>query len=310
MANEVHVIVVGNEKGGTGKTTSSMHIVMGLLKLGFSVGSIDIDSRQQSLSNFFTNREYTEGEEHYGLEMPEHYFIPRALGKETVEDIERDEHDRFMRKLRHLEETKDFVLIDTPGSNTYLARLAHSYSDTIITPINDSFIDFDLLAKLDRSGNVLRPSLYSEMVWNQRMVRAQRDGESRATDWLVLCNRLSHLDAKNKRRIFGALEKLSDRIGFRVVSGFTERVIYREMYQKGLTVLDILDHDLGVRPTLSHIAARAEVWDLLKSLRLDNVNERIKNFESRAQESKESANSQDKDEENSYKNNDELQAAI
>lgn len=276
MNKLAHVIVVGNEKGGTGKTTTSIHTLMALMRMGFKVGCIDIDSRQQSLDRFMENREQTIKIEKLDIEMPEHYFIPRAIGKETVEDIERDEQERFMRKLDLLRESKDFIIIDTPGNNTYLSRLAHSYADTIITPINDSFVDFDLLARMDsRTGEIFRPSLYSEMVWNQRMVRAQREGEGKAIDWVVLCNRLSHLDAKNKRSVFRALGKLAERIGFRVAPGVTERVIYRELFPRGLTVMDILDKKLETRVTMSHISAREEVRDLLRSLNLEKIVSRV-----------------------------------
>ncbi len=276
MEKEAHIIVVGNEKGGTGKTTTSIHVLMSLMRMGFKVGCIDIDSRQQSLDSFMVNREKTIEVEKLELKMPEHYFIPRAIGKESVEEIERDEQERFMRRLDMLRGTKDFVVIDTPGNNTFMSRLAHSYADTIITPINDSFVDFDLLAKMDsRTGEVLRPSLYSEMVWNQRMLRAQREGEGKAIDWVVLCNRLSHLDAKNKRSVFKALGKLADRIGFRVAPGVSERVIYRELFPRGLTLMDILDEKINVRVTMSHIAAREEVRDLLRSLNLDKIISRV-----------------------------------
>ena len=282
MSNQkqTHVIVIGNEKGGSGKTTTSMHIIMCLVKLGYSVGSLDLDSRQQSISRYMENRKNYASKNDLILPASEHYFIPRALGKETVDEIEQDEHDRFMKKLDYFKETKDYVVIDTPGSNTFLARLAHSYADTVITPINDSFIDFDLLARVDAEDeSIVRPSLYSEMVWNQRMVRAQRDGETKATDWVVFCNRLSHLDAKNKRRIFEALQKLADRIGFRVIPGVTERVVYRELFPKGLTVMDILDQDLGIKTTMSHITARAEVRELVKNLKIENLSHKLNEVE-------------------------------
>lgn len=310
--NEAHVIVVGNEKGGSGKTTLALHTIMGLSRLGFKVGCIDIDSRQQSLDRFMENREYTKSRSDLPLDMPEHYFVPRALGKETVHEIEQDEHDRFMNKINMLSEKKDFIVVDTPGSSTFLTRLAHSYADTIITPINDSFIDFDLLARIDnKTGDILRPSLYSEMVWNQRMVRAQRDGENYATNWIVLCNRLSHLDAKNKRKVFDTLHKLAERIGFRVAPGFTERVIYRELFPRGLTLMDIIDHDLDMRPTMSHISARAEVWDLLKSLRVEKINKRLRQFSAIPKDHKETpVNNNSKQKEEAKKPVYKLQAAI
>jgi chromosome partitioning protein len=282
LITPAHVIVVGNEKGGSGKTTTSVHIAMALLKNGFKVGTIDLDSRQQSLNRYFENRDDYIKRTDVHLDSPEHYFIPRAIGKETVFEIEQDEHQRFMTKLNHLKQTHDFVVVDTPGSSTFLSRLAHSYADTIITPINDSFIDFDVLARIDNNtGEILRPSIYSEMVWNQRMVRAQREGNAKATDWIVMCNRLSHLDAKNKRSVIIALEKLSARVGFRVVPGFTERVIYRELFMNGLTLLDIMDQDLGIKVTLSHVAARVELRDLLSNLKIMKVAEKLgeENFE-------------------------------
>ena len=276
MGKFAHIIVVGNEKGGSGKTTTAMHLITGLIKLGFSVASIDIDARQQSLTRYFENRLNTANNMGLNLPSSEHYVLHKAMGKKLIEDAERDEHDRYMEKLNDLGKRKDFIVIDTPGSDSFLSRLAHSYADTVITPINDSFVDFDVLAKVNPDTmEIARPSVYAEMVWNQRMVRAQREGGSKSIDWLVVRNRLSHLDSKNKRRVEEAMEKLSKRIGFRPACGFSERVIYRELFLKGLTLLDILDEKTGVEVTMSHIAARAEIRDLLKNLRIDSVNARL-----------------------------------
>ena len=273
---KAHVIVVGNEKGGSGKSTTTMHIITGLIKLGFNVGSLDIDARQQTLTRYFENRLHTVEKLHLKLPKTEHYVIYKATGKKLIAEAEQDEHDRYLEKLDYLSKTKDFVVVDTPGSDSFLSRLAHSHADTVITPINDSFVDFDVLARVDHeNGNTIRPSIYAEMMWNQRMVRAQRAGSNKGIDWIVMRNRLSHLDAKNKRKVEEALEKLSKRIGFRVANGFSERVIYRELFLKGLTLLDILDGGTGVDVTLSHIAARAEIRDLLYNLRIDNVTERL-----------------------------------
>lgn len=273
---KAHVIVVGNEKGGSGKTTTTMHIITGLVKLGFNVGSVDIDARQQTLTRYFENRLQTTERQQITLPTTEHYVIYKATGKKLIAEAEQDEHDRYMERLAFLSDKKDFVVVDTPGSDSFLSRLAHSHADTVITPINDSFVDFDVLAKVNgETGDIIRPSVYAEMVWNQRMVRAQRAGNNKGIDWIVMRNRLSHLDAKNKRRMEEAMEKLSKRIGFRIASGFSERVIYRELFLKGLTLLDILDGGTGVDVTMSHIAARAEIRDLLYNLRIDSVTERL-----------------------------------
>ena len=280
---KAHIIVVGNEKGGSGKTTTAMHLITGLAKLGFSVGSIDIDARQQTLTRYVENR--VESAKKLGLELPRplHHVVYKSSGKKLVSEVEQDEHDRYMESLDQLSNSRDFVVVDTPGSDSFLSRLAHSHADTVITPINDSFVDFDVLAKVDGdTGEIIRPSIYAEMVWNQRMIRAQRESNSRGIDWIVQRNRLSHLDAKNKRKVEEAMEKLSRRVGFRVATGFSERVIYRELFLKGLTLLDIIDEDTGIDVTLSHIAARHEVRELLKSLRLERVNERMKHSKSRS----------------------------
>ncbi len=282
-----HVIVIGNEKGGSGKTTTAMNLITGLAKLGFDVGSIDIDARQQTLTRYFENRLNTT--QKYGLNLvtTEHYVIYKSMGKKLIEEAEQDEHDRYMERLNYLRQRKDFVVVDTPGSDSFLSRLSHSHTDTIITPINDSFVDFDVLAKVDgETGDIIRPSVYAEMVWNQRMIRAQRAGNSRNIDWIVMRNRLSHLDSKNKRKIEDAMDKLSKRVGFRTTGGFSERVIYRELFLRGLTLLDIIDQETGIDVTMSHIAGRAEVRDLLKNLKIESVTQKLHELAGTAQNNK------------------------
>lgn len=268
-----HIIVLGNEKGGSGKTTSCMHLIVSLLRLGFTVGSIDIDSRQRSLTRYIENRRDTMQREGVTLPMPNHAVVQKSPYPQQ-EDAQRDERERFTRALAHVMKGADFVVIDSPGSDTYMSRLAHSFADTIITPINDSFVDLDVLAHVDgHSVKVVKPSIYSEMVWEQKLQRAKRDGG--AVEWIVMRNRLSNIDAKNKRMMTQVTQELSRRIGFRVAPGFSERVIFREMFLQGLTVLDIMEAGSGVSVSLSHVAARQEVRELLKMLRIKQIDDRI-----------------------------------
>lgn len=269
---KAHVIVIGNEKGGCGKTTTSMHIMVALMRLGFKVGSIDIDSRQRSLSRYVENRRKTMEKEGVSLPIPHHIVITKSPFNVT-EEAQEDERDRFNQGMRRIASC-DFILVDSPGNDTYLSRLAHSYADTVITPINDSFVDLDVLATVDGATmKIIRPSIYSEMVWEQKLAKAKRDG--RSLEWVVMRNRLSNLDARNKRLMKRATEELSRRIGFRLAPGFSERVIYREMFLQGLTVLDVMDTSNNNKVSMSHIAARQEVRDLLKMLRIPEVDRRV-----------------------------------
>ena len=168
-----------------------------------------------------------------------------------------------------LEADSDFILIDCPGSHTRLSQVAHTLADTLITPLNDSFIDFDLLAHIDGDGEkILGPSVYSEMVWNARQLRAQAG--LKPIDWIVLRNRLGAQQMINKMKMEKALERLSKRIGFRIAPGFSERVIFRELFPRGLTLLDL--KDIGVKQlNISNVAARQELRDLMSTLDLPEV---------------------------------------
>jgi chromosome partitioning protein len=271
--NKAHIIIVGNEKGGCGKTTTTMHLIVALLRLGFSVGCIDLDSRQRSLTRYVENRRQTIAKEGMSLPMPRHAVVNKSPF-DSHEEAKKDERERFAQALSTMYGTNDFVVIDTPGNDTYMSRLAHSFADTIITPINDSFVDLDVLASVDgRTLEIVKPSIYSEIVWEQKLQRAKRDGGS--IDWIVMRNRLSNIDAKNKRFMAKVTLELSRRIGFRAAPGFSERVIFRELFLQGLTVLDVMEATSNVKISMSHIAARQEVRDLLKTLNISSIAERI-----------------------------------
>ncbi|MBW7849833.1 MAG: AAA family ATPase [Rhodospirillales bacterium] len=260
-----HIIVVGNEKGGTGKSTVSMHLTVGLLHRGLSVATIDLDARQATLSRYIENRRNNPKAVAAGLAVPEHVAIRAS------EDRAGDE-GRLREAIARLRAAHDVVLIDTPGSDNYLSRVGHSYADTLVTPLNDSLIDLDVLAAVDPATmRILRPSHYSEMVWETKKQRALR-GERGTVDWVVMRNRLSSLDARNKRDMHDLLETLSRRIGFRTVAGLGERVVYRALFLDGLTLLDLRDGDLGHGLSLSHVAARQELRALLHALDLPHRN--------------------------------------
>lgn len=261
-----HVIVLGNEKGGSGKTTTAMHVIAYLLREGFRVGSIDLDGRQRSLTRYVENRKAWAEAAGVNLVMPDHMVITRSVAA-SVADANAEEGAELDGAIARLSETNDFLVIDCPGSDSNLSRLGHARADTLITPMNDSFVDFDLLGRVDpQTYRIKGPSVYSEMVWESRKRRAVRDGGE--IDWVVVRNRLSHLDAKNKRRVESVLSALASRIGFRIGPGFGERVIFREMFPSGLTLLDLREEGVDTQMSMSHVAARAEVRALVEALEL------------------------------------------
>jgi chromosome partitioning protein len=255
-----YVVVLGNEKGGSGKSTTAMHLIVALLRLGYRVGSLDLDVRRGTLSRFFACRAQSVRSGGAILPMPDHRAVDRSAASSRAE-AEADERLRLGQACRELA-GNDFIVIDTPGSDTYLARLAHAAADTLITPINDSLIDIDVLAQIDPvRREVLAPSTYARAVWgqNNRRVLARRP----PIDWVVMRNRLAHIDAHNKREIAGLLGQLARRLGFRLAPGFGERVVFRELFLRGETVLDLPADGAA---SASHEAARREIAALLDAV--------------------------------------------
>jgi len=262
-SQSAHMIVVGNEKGGSGKSTVAMHIAMALIKSGQSVATIDLDSRQRSFTHYIENRRAWAEHVSRDLKIPDHL----CLGEN---DYPKDAAgcEAFAASIDALAQSHAFIVIDTPGHDSDLSRLAHSLADTLITPLNDSFVDFDVLGTVDpETFGLTGTSHYSQMVEEARRQRQHLDDVT--PDWIVLRNRLSTLGSRNKRFITEALHELSQRLNLRCIEGLAERVIFREFYPRGLTAVDDLDEiTLGTRPTMSHVTARLEMETLISTMRL------------------------------------------
>ncbi len=274
VKKSAHVIVFGNEKGGTGKSTTCMHVLTSLLKAGQNVASIDLDSRQGTLTNYIANRKSWSARTGLELEVPRHFSVYRGQS-DTVAGQEESEFSSFAEAIGEVEQNYDFVVIDTPAADSYLMRLAHSMADTLVTPLNDSFLDLDVLAKIDPvSHEVTGISHYSRMVRDAR--RQRRLVDNGVMDWIVVRNRMSTLDSRNRRFIGEGLRSLGRQLGFRISDGIAERLIFRAFFPKGLTAVDMLDEaTLGSEPTLSHLTARQEIRALLATLSLP-VDDRTK----------------------------------
>lgn len=260
---QASVIVVGNEKGGAGKSTIAIHTAAALMHADAKVAVLDLDLRQQSTNHFFANRRAWLAANGATAPMP----TEDRLGGGLATLAEAEVLARFGEAFAQACEDADFVVIDTPGSDTAISRAAHGLADLIVTPMNDSFVDFDMLGVVDPvTLELKRHSLYSETVWNSRKIRAARDRKT--IDWVVLRNRLAPTEARNRKRLDERVEALSRKVGFRVGPGLRDRVIYRELFPFGLTVADL---SLGMRPvamSLQHVAARQELRALMAALGL------------------------------------------
>jgi chromosome partitioning protein len=265
--SEARVIVVGNEKGGAGKSTIAIHMATALMHAGARVAVLDLDLRQQSLNRFFDNRRKWMASS--GAVLPVPVTPSGEAGEILVRAAVDDQDARFADVMAQAGDLVDFIVVDTPGADTGLSRKAHASADVIITPLNDSFVDFDMLGLVDPvTLELKKPSLYSESVWEARKVRAA--ATRRMTDWLVLRNRLATTEARNRKRLEERIQALSRRVGFRIGPGLRDRVIYRELFPFGLTIADL---GPGVRPvpvSLSHVAARQELRALMKAVGLSD----------------------------------------
>ncbi len=247
-----HHIVFANEKGGTGKSTTAVHVAIALASRGARVACLDLDSRQRTLYRYLENRRETATRRNIRLPMP-HFDV-----------FNQESQARLEQQIAAMEQECDFLIFDTPGRDDKYARFVATRAHTLVTPINDSFVDFDLIGTVDAENfKVKKLSFYAELIWEARMARAKSDGVT--IDWVVLRNRLHNMEARNQQRMTDAIAELSKRAGFRAIPGLNERVIYRELFPSGLTLVD--KGHLGNLAT-AHVIARQELRELVGALSL------------------------------------------
>lgn len=259
MERTAHRIVFANEKGGTGKSTSAVHIGVALSYLGARVTMLDLDPRQRTTFRYLENRVITMQKR--GIDLP----TPAA------EVFAGDSTRKLLKVMARLEKDTDFLIVDNPGRDDPFARMAVENADTLVTPLNDSFVDFDLIGQVDGDTfEVKKLSFFAELVWEARIKRSRQTLEERRPemDWIVVRNRTGFIEARNQGRLEKALKDMAQRVGFRAVKGLSERVIYRELFPSGLTLLD--KGHLGELGT-SHLVARQELRTLIKALNLPAI---------------------------------------
>lgn len=247
--SQPHFIVFANEKGGTGKSTTAVHTAIALAASGHRVAALDLDGRQRTMTRYLENRDATMRR------------LEKDLPQATYEVLEDHREEGLAAAIDRLSDA-DVIVIDTPGRDDEIARSAILRADTLVTPMNDSFVDLDLIGQVHPENyKITRPSFYAELIWNSRTQRAKVTGKS--VDWVVLRNRLQHITSHNLQRVGAALDELARRVGFRVIPGLGERVIYRELFPKGLTLLDFQQlGEIGI----AHITARQELREMVAGL--------------------------------------------
>ncbi len=262
MTNKTKVIVVGNEKGGSGKSTLSIHLAVSYLYSGYKVATIDLDGRQGTLTHYIENRIRYMQQNNIDLPEPEHLVVTPSQFSSRRSSAEDEE--QLDLEIEDLKKDYDIIIIDTPGTFSHLSNAGHKNADILISPVNDSLVDIDVIATLDpHSKAVIAESQYTQ---NVREIQKKRDTLGKdPLSWIVLRNRIIHIDTKNKREIDSILKHLQNYMKFTYIPGIGERVVYKEMFLKGLTILDLLKLNKS-EISISHIAAKNELLTILNAI--------------------------------------------
>lgn len=249
------IIVFANEKGGTGKSTLAMHTIIALLRAGKTVASFDLDANQGSLTHYIENRQNFARDKNISLPSPEHTcWTPDVAKIYTL----RSQIDKVINRV-------DAIVIDTAGAHTELGGQAMVMADCLVTPLNDSLIDLDILASVEADSlRIKGPSHFAQTVWSTRQQRMLE--RKPPINWIVVRNRLLYSKSKNSRTMSVLLNALARRIHFTLAGGIAERVVFRELFLKGLTMLDFRDNNIHVPSTISANTARQELGVLLQHI--------------------------------------------
>lgn len=250
---QARIITVANEKGGVGKSTVAFHLAVALADTGHKVLVIDLDRRQQTLTRCLTARAGTAKRLGVRLPLPRHILLMQQSGALLCQEIARAGWDC------------DYVVIDAAGHDSPIARRAIALADLLVTPVNSSFVDLDLLGRYHPVTNrLLGPGCFAAMVGELRAAR--RDAGMPGLDWLVLQNRKRTDNSRNQAKIDRALTRLAGQFEFRLGSGLHERVAYRELFPLGLTHIDLRRIPEFAR---AKVAVAGEVMHLLDDLEID-----------------------------------------
>jgi chromosome partitioning protein len=262
-----HIVVVGNHKGGSGKSTVAMHLIVALLKAGKRIASFDLDLTQQTLTRYLENRWAWSRQNDLPLELPDHHAIADDCWAERDGGADLAWFSAELAKIER-DGACDFIVIDTPGGIHQLSLVAHAMADTLVTPINDSLVDLDVIVSVGPARNgEPQPSRYAQTV--ALALEGRRSLSGRPTDWVVVRNRMATLASHNQRQVSELIEAVRGKLGFRTARGLSERLVFRELFAVGLTAFDRIEKAvLGAKPSPTNLVARLEVRDLVEQIGL------------------------------------------
>lgn len=220
------IILFANEKGGVGKTTLVFNTAIDLCNRGYRVLAIDLDFRQRSLARAIENR--MASNRCLGLDLP----VPKVCV------LQQPSGPMLVQELNRLGSDRDVILIDAPGHDSPVARRAMALAQTIVTPINPSFFDLDVLGHFDPvSLKFRKPGPFAQAILDIRAEQMRRN--LLPARWIIAKNRIRGAERSHNKRIEPMLAQLSDQLGLTIAEGLTERVAYRSLLQYGFTISDI-----------------------------------------------------------------------
>tara|TARA_B100000678_G_scaffold285297_1_gene288221 strand:+ start:1776 stop:2753 length:978 start_codon:yes stop_codon:yes gene_type:complete len=221
-----HIITFANEKGGVGKSTLAFHVAIALAHAGAKVVAIDLDRRQRTLERGLTYRGGTAG--NLGIALPSPQFAV----------LDQPSTAALYQTINRLGPDADFVILDAAGADSPIFRRVVALADTLVTPVNASFLDLELLGRVNPvSGLPERSGCFGETVSTLREERLAH--EMGRIEWIVVKNRVRSAEKRHMSRIDRALERLAINQDFRIGQGLNERLAFRELFQFGLTHLDL-----------------------------------------------------------------------
>lgn len=224
---KLHTILFANEKGGVGKSTLAFHTAVALANRGYQVLAVDLDARQRSFARTIDNRHGTAVCLGIDLPTPRCVVLDKPSGALLAQEIAR------------LGAKCDVVVIDAPGHDVPVVRRAIVIADTLVTPVNASFFDLDVIARFDPVTDRMREAgPFARTVLDLRAEQDKRG--SKPAEWIVVKNRVRIAEKSHLARTIPRLEQIAEKFGLRLAEGLRERVAYRALLQFGLTAPDLV----------------------------------------------------------------------